>query len=498
MKRHSVDFQRCTLTVLILSCIFGNLFPFLNIDLGFVILTPIRSVLILASIYCMILWKERIKRKGVLANLKKDWLAWCTFCFLAVWFILGSAWIIFGNTGSGAVTEVIGILTVCMLAFCCFTLVRSEMDVRYLLRLLVLCGAILALLACIEVVIGSFTPGTRYYFTLAQKISRKQTLYSPTTVFYNPNDFAAFMLLCMSIVCYWIVRADTRRDFLCCLAILLLMVIPTVLTNSTIFFIFSVILIGITVLALLFNRSKSQKSRLGRISVIVVGSVLFALFGMTGVRSAAVSLNRSYFTAQIQQFYAQNQVPVPSAPGQDQPGLEDIPVLPEIDFSDIEDPDTLGDQLDSYQKNFGTIHIRKWLIIAGLDYFTDSPLIGNGPDSFHERISQDMDYLQQTRRITNTHCFYIELLSQYGLLLFTIYMGIVLYLVIRAGIQSFRELRHSRPDWGVLCLFLICVFSVVILMPSSIIRFSSLWIFLILAICVFCKGKHTEAEAAEQ
>ena len=150
--------------------------------------------------------------------------------------------------------------------------------------------------------------------------------------------------------------------------------------------------------------------------------------------------------------------------------------------------------MGSYQNNYGTIHIRKWLIVAGLDYFTDSPLIGDGPDSFHQRLSEDDDYLSHTRRITNPHCFYIELLSQYGVVLFAVYMGITLFLFIRSGIQSFRELRRSRPGWGLLCLFLIGTFSTVVFMPSSAIRFSTLWIYLILAVCVFCKGLSAENE----
>lgn len=491
MKRYCIDLHRGALTALILACIWGNLFPFLNIDLGFMILTPFRSLLILVTICCLLLWSQRFRKKEALTILKKGWLEWCVFGFFGVWFILGAGWIIFGSVGSGAITEVVGILVVCLLAFCCFTLVRNANDVHYLLRLLVLCGVVLALLACVEVVIGSFVPGTRYYFTLAQKIDRKQTLYSPTTVFYNPNDFAAFMLACMSIVCFWVVRAETKKSFWSCVVILVVMATPATLTNSTIFFILAGILVVATVLALLFNHSKSRKKRFAQISGIVVISMLFVLFGVGEIRSAAVRANRSYFTAQIQKYQAQTQRPSAGAPGQDQ---EPVPSLPNLDFSDFEDPDTLGNQMSSYQNNYGTIHIRKWLIIAGLDFFTDSPLIGIGPASFHERMSDSPDYLNQTRWITNPHCFYIELLSQYGLLLFTVYMGIVAYLLIRSGVQTLRELRRHRPSWGLLCLFLMGAFSAVIFMPSSVIRFSAIWIYMILTVCVFCKGIPEEIE----
>ena len=498
MKRYLRDPSRCILAILIFLCIFGNLFPFLNIDLGFVILTPLRVALVLISIYCLFLWYRRFRQKKALAVLKKGWLEWAVFGFFVLWLILGAGWIVLGNVGSGAVTEVIGILTIALLAFCCFTLVRDRKDISYFLHLLVLSGIVLALLACAEVIFGSFVPGTKFYLTLEEKIAAKTTLYSPTTVFYNPNDFAAFMLACMSIVCYWVIRAETWMHFLGCLALLLL-IAPTVLTNSSIFFILTTVLMLVTMLALMINRSKPRKIRLFQISTIAIASLLFILFGIGGIRSAAVSLNRSYFTAQIQKYYAQNQTPQPTLPNQNPPdSTVPQPTIPDLNYSDIEDPDTLGDQLANFNKKFGTIHIRKWLIIVGLDYFTDSPVIGNGPDSFHQRLSGDSKYLENTSYITNPHCFYIELLSQYGIVLFVIYMAIALFLFIRSGILAIRELRRSRPGWGLLCLFLIATFSAVILMPSGVIRFSSLWIYLILAVCVFSKGLSAEKEMANE
>lgn len=514
MKFRSANLSRFAVTLLILSSIFGNLFPFLNIDLGFVILTPFRSLLIPVGIYSLIIWLGRFKRKEVIAAFKKDYIGWCTVFFFAAWFALGAGWILFGTVSGNAVADVVGIFTAFMLAFCCFTLINTRRDVHYLVKLLVLCGVILSVIACLELVIGNFVPGTRYYLTLEEKIKNKQTIFSPTTVFYNPNDFAAFMLLCLSLVCYCIIQANTIWKFLCYLVIALLMVIPTVLTNSTFFNIYAVILIGLTAVTLLLVRARTWKLRLTQVAAIALVSILFVTVGMTGIRSAFVELNRSYFTVQIQKYYAQAQKPDNSIPldqNQTEPDAsapqfpEDeastptepemiYPELPEFNTTVITNPDTLNDQLNGYQQNYGTVHIRKWLIFAGLDYFMDSPLIGNGPDSFHEQISQDADYLQQTRRITNPHCFYIELLSQYGGILLAIYLGIILYLAIRSGLQTIRELRREQPGWGMLCFLLVGIFSAVVFMPSSIVRFTSIWIFLILAVCAFCKGTYPQDE----
>lgn len=494
MKLCSAKIPRYTLTLLLCSCIFGNLFPFLNIDLKVLILTPFRTVLILVSIYCLLLWCKRFKDKTARHAVKEARIQWFALGFFALWFVLGAGWMVLGNPGSGAVTEVVGILTLCMLAFCCFTLVRDWADVRYVLRLLVLCGVILALIACIEVVIGNFVPGTRYYLSLEEKIARRQTLFSPTAVFFNPNDFAAFMLLCLSIVCFWIIQAKTTKDFLWCLGIALWLILPTVLTNSTFFYIFSGVLMGVTLLALLLVRGNSRKVRLLRAATFITAVALFFLFGVGLVRTAVVELNRSYFTAQIQKYYSHNQIPGTSTvPGQEPGQNGDIPQMPELDFSNMEDADTLSDQLNSYQNNGGTIHIRKWLIFAGWDFFTDSPLFGNGPDSFREMMLGNADYLKQTRGIVNPHCFYIELLSQYGGILFAFYIGIILYLAVNSLCRAVRELRSGQPSGGMLTLLLTGMFSAAVLMPSSIIRGTSLWIFLILSICFFSKKELSDS-----
>ena len=92
------------------------------------------------------------------------------------------------------------------------------------------------------------------------------------------------------------------------------------------------------------------------------------------------------------------------------------------------------------------------------------------------------------------HCFYTELLSQYGIILFSAYMAIILYLVIRSLILTRRELREGRPGRGVICLLLTVMFSAVIIMPSGIIRLTPIWIFLLLTVCVLSAKKQEEVE----
>ena len=514
VKKRSVNVSRILLAAVIGFCILGNLVSFFNIDLGVVVLTPFRLVLIIASIWCLAIWWNCFRKNEVLSVLKSNFLQCLMFGFFVIWFGSGLFWVLLGNTGTNAPADVMGIFTTCLLSFCLLTLVKDSKDVRFLLQLCVLCGVILALLACVEVVYGNFVAGTKFHYTLAERIELEKTFFPPTTVFYNPNDFAAFMLLCLSIVSFWIIRAKTILNYLCSVGIAVILVIPVILTDSTIFNLMATCLALLTIMGLLLCRRR-WKSRLVRAFGIVLFSVVFVMFCVDGVRSVAVQLNQSYFTTRIQEYYLQN---VPIEPGQGDiitdpdvdpsvPGGGDSeesippttpPWIPEGGTSNGSGSDTLADQLDAFSKNGGTIYIRSWLIRIGWDFFLDSPIVGCGPDSFQVKISQNPDYLDKTRGVVNPHFFYTELLSQYGIGLFAIYIGIILTLTVRSLILTFRELRDNRPGRGVLCLLLTLMFSVAIVMPSTIVRLTPIWIFLVAAICVLSKGLPTEEKKVSE
>ena len=490
MKQNTSVVSRFMLTILILSCIFGNLFSFLDVDLGIIVLTPFRFILILTVIYCGACWINHLRKKEFISVLKQSCWGWITFGFFIIWFALGIAWIIFGSVSDQAFPDVIGILTTCMLAFCCFTLVKDQKDGKYFLLMIELFGLILAVLACIETVCGSFVPNTSNYYTLVQRINMNQTFFAPTTVFHNQNDFAAFMLLCLAVGCYRILSAKTFYNFLWSIVYSCVLIVPVVLTDSTIFYLSAGALICLMVLGILALRRGTWKSRLLRAGIVTVIAIAFVLFGSRGIRSAAIELNDRYFTNRINEFYAQATVPDNSNAD------EDVDVSSNHSKPDTQTwtppevvkPDDIGEQMNAYNNNYGTIHVRLWLIRAGLDFTMDSPIVGNGPASFGVKMHENREYLNQARGVTNTHCFYTELLSQYGIILFVIYMGIVLYLFICSGLQTIRELRNGCPGWGVLCLLLTGTFSVAIMMPSSIVRLTPIWIFLILAVCMFRKG----------
>lgn len=479
MKSNLINVPRCALALLIGSCIFGGLFPFLNIELSFVILTPFRTVALFICCYCLGIWIKRFRNKQGIEILKKSKGEWLVFGYFIIWFLVGALWLVSGRNGNYAPTEVVGILTIGMIAFCVFTLVKDISDVQFLIKLCILSGIILCILAYFEAVFGSFVAGTKNYYSIEEKVAMGRFFFAPTTVFHNQNDFAAFISFCLSIICFWMLKAKNMRTFLIYLAIAIFMVIPVSLADSTIFYIVLLMLILFTGIILLVLKNKPFKIRALQVVAVVTASVLLATFGFQAVRDTAKHLNTQYHKIQI------------SNKGYGDIGDGDIE-NPDGEELFPEEPDTLMDQLGAYKHNYGTIHIRIWLIRAGWDFFLDSPLLGCGPESFPQLMKVHEEYLKETRGIINPHFFYIELLSQYGILLFVAYMAISLFALIRSGVQAFSELRKGTAEWGVLSFILVVMFFVAVVMPSSAIRFTTLWIFFILAIAMVSKGKRQE------
>ncbi len=479
MKSNLINVPRCALTLLIISCIFGGLFPFLNIELGFVILTPFRTVAFIICCYCLGIWIKRFRDKQGFEMLKNSKGEWLVFGYFVIWFLVGAIWLVCGRNSNYAPTEVVGILTIGMLAFCVFTLVKDISDVQFLLKLCVFSGLILCILANFEAVFGSFVPGTKNYYTLEEKVAMGRFFFAPTTVFHNQNDFAAFISFCLSIICFLMFKAKNMRTFLLYLAMAIFMVIPVSLADSTLFYVVVLILICFTSIILLVLKNKPFKIRALQVIAIVTASVVLATVGFQAVRSTAIHLNTQYYKIQM------------SNKEYGDIGDSDIE-NPDGEEPFLGTPDTIINQLDAYKNNYGTIHIRMWLIRAGWDFFLDSPIFGCGPESFPQKMRLNAEYLQETRGIVNPHFFYTELLSQYGILLFVAYMAIALFALIRSGLQAFYELRKGIAGWGVLSFILVAMFFVAVVMPSSTIRFTTLWIFFVLALIMVFKGKREE------
>lgn len=454
MKTQSA-YRRCRqilIAVLIFFCIFSNIFPFINIDLHVIILTPMRLFLFLISGYCAAIWGIRIVRKTFLESFSGHKLWGTVLIFMAAWSLCGTLWLIFGVPNTLAQTEVIGIITLFLYAFCFFTLIKEKDDFSLCLRTLVWSGLILALMADVEIVIGSFLKSSAYYFTLEERIASGHTLFPPSTVFMNTNDLCAFLLMCLAILLYRFIQVKTVKEYLLCTITAIILLSPTPICNSTIFYIAFAFLILISIVLLLCFRNNKKGTGLAFFELI------YQFPMCTLVKFVAGRMNTLYFSDKINKQL---------------PGNEDS--LLDANNKILED--SLLSQLAASQAGYGTIHIRYWLIRAGIDFFTQSPWIGCGPGGFRKLIKSNQSYLMQTRNIIDPHNFFIELLCQYGIFFFLAYISILVFMLVLIFKRLIREIRDHTPGRGVLALLLLVAFVFVSILPSGFIRLTPIWLF---------------------
>ena len=97
--------------VLYISCLLGNLFSFFNIELGFIVMTPFRIVVVITTAICLLFLTTE---KNLTEKLRSNKLSVAATAFFVVTPLYGMLWVLLGQTGSVAKTEVMGVLTISM------------------------------------------------------------------------------------------------------------------------------------------------------------------------------------------------------------------------------------------------------------------------------------------------------------------------------------------------------------------------------------------------
>lgn len=128
--------------------------------------------------------------------------------------------------------------------------------------------------------------------------------------------------------------------------------------------------------------------------------------------------------------------------------------------------------------NKGTMYTRLNLIYEGFIMFLNSYLFGAGPAGYAYLMSQNKQALEKTNNIINPHNLWIEILSQYGIIIFLPFVVLCIWLVCKL-IKSYKT-NQSYVYFGMslmILMFFVCVMS-----PSSALGISQFWLLLSIAI----------------
>lgn len=283
----------------------------------------------------------------------------------------------------------------------------------------------------------------------------------------------AFLLLCLSIVFFRFIKAKSLKEYVFSSFIAIILLLPTPIIDSTIFFLaFAILLVISLVFILASHKNKSSISK----SVYLLNFQLFYTFLFRSVvPTQAAKLNSRFFSSQFTRHS------VKQATQHNGSNISTVTASsnPTIEVSTI--GGSLSRQIENYTQNTGTVYVRESLLKSGLDFFKQNPLFGSGPGGFQKLMESSQHHIQQTLRVTSPHNFLIELLVHYGLLIFVPAL-IVFFYMINMSVKKIRaELKARSPGRGVLALLMLITFAMAGIMPSGYIRLTPVWLFFIAA-----------------
>ncbi len=283
----------------------------------------------------------------------------------------------------------------------------------------------------------------------------------PTVFFYNPNNFATFLIMVMSFTLTAIAysRRKLRRwEFMVLQVAILLNVIFS--TSRTAYMTMLLTLVGF-VTYLLATREKEKRQRV--LTVALLTLVIF--YSLSFVPSLDVYYGKFNNTALLNKlsFHAQYHPTPIFAYGEEGSTSERFTILVYV---------VKGVVLQGHPQGFG---------IANTSFYVAAE--GN------------------THGIVNVHSLWFEILGDFGIGIFLYFIYIYLS-ILRGLLKVYQESRKQRPYGflGYVSLSLIAALGGFILTafaPSSVLNFSHMWLLLSLGILVVNKQKRLLAEDKE-
>lgn len=300
---------------------------------------------------------------------------------------------------------------------------------RWLIRGWVAAAILASTVALWELLTGNHLPGPWF----ADRTGLSRTVIAST--FDNPNNFGVFLLLTLPVLLATLenIRAQLARTSM--IALILVISFLSVLTTSRIA-VYGFLLIGV---AYLFRRPRLTATDIA--SIAIAGFLLAFLPVTQRLVSLLMSTDLRYITTILLQ---------------------------------------------------GSTLIRLNLAVIGIDMLVSTSGFGVGGGNFAPTLDAALQYSHLfTSGIIDPHNWWIEILSEYGIVMFSLYFGFLffLYLRHRAAVRA-----QSHPLLHHLPLFLLA-FLLAGVGPSSFVNLSWQWLYMAIIVVATCGA--TTARAAD-
>ena len=411
-------FFLCVLAVFGMNSIF-------NISVIGITLTMYRICIPCLFVLVLLVWASKIKVLGLEKGSHQKRIFMLAAIVFAVWIVYSSVQLViygqidFKEGAKTLLSLILAAMTIFVMAGMSFFGVKTN---DYISAMKIIYVAILAI-AFMEVTSGFHLPSSKLCEFIDGTIpAREESIsilrYMSTSIFYNPNDYAAFVAIMLPL--FFI--GKSKREYVLNLVVIMLSIAILRIDDAWIAM-FSVILAFVVYFIAYKDGEEIIKEKVGQLIAILVsyqwGSMILGIFRKL-LTNTLLSLG---------------------ALGGDSSTVEKVP-KPEASLSEVINAqfggnlsEVINAQSGGNGGSSGALRINTYLNSLE-NMFTETLGLGYGPGNFNAYMDSLGDNIAV---LNNPHGLWIEILVEFGVLIFILYVAFIVYLyctLIRIYIKS--------------------------------------------------------------
>ena len=343
----------------------------------------------------------------------------------------------------------LGLLSIFCIVECCNTVKNIE----YFMKALRVMAIILICFSFFEMFTGIHFPTSEYgkYQSLNNLgsvfllgISTKQ-LFPVTTIFYGINDFS--VLISVLFPLFYLEKSNSKRQKIVNALLMFLIIIILTVNDANICLIGIIVATGFRVI--FKNYRKNSIITLG--GIIIVQQIVTGFFAklMLLIKGGLHHLN-------LIDMQSQSIKNTMLHMGKD--AINKTSNLSEV----------MSSQVHNANSGAGSLWYRMMLALDSLEMFVKSHLLGVGPSGFTPYLKEN----GSRTYLTNPHNWWLEILSQYGILVFLAYLGSMVYIFYKNLKNYLLERDEKQLQFLCMCV----IFAIGCIAPSSFLGYSYQWI----------------------
>ncbi len=432
-------------SLLLLFLPFGSYI--LSFSIGFMTVYPYLVIL------CIICGIGIFRVKELKSRIGKLYLI-----FLCFWLLYAVAFVPFVEGTKEAIIDIRSIILMLMTSFALIItehLIGFEKWREIMLRMLKLFFVLLFIFALVEMMSGIHFVGN-FTHKIVDRGIIDQLVYTPIFLLDNPNNVVSYMLLLAMIIV--VLEPDSPQSKWIRWSLLLACFLVSYISYARIG---NLLIFGLSISFLAKDIYDLYKTKFKM--TLVMALAMFSIMTIIFVKET------KYFGP----IWSENKGNTVKN------DLEEVIVMDHFDRN-LKDHKSM----DSIQYN--STQIRISLIKNGIDFLKRSHYIGVGPGQFrYFELIDDKPYFTST--VVGAHFWLIELISQYGVLIFVVYASFLFWILYIAifkrkfiGSMSFKLILALILFWGVS------------IMPSGFLILDMNWIFVAALIIIAGHLTHTK------